>query len=116
MKAKTAKSTARAGRRGAETKPAVNVDLHKRSCLVCKHPERAEIEAAFIAWQSPAKIAEEKGLADRNTIYRHAHALVLFETRRRNIRAALERIIERSGDVEVTASAVVAAVQAYAKI
>jgi hypothetical protein len=32
------------------------------------------------------------------------------------VRAALERIIERSGEVEVTASAVVAAIQAYAKI
>lgn len=99
-----------------KAKPAVNVDLHKRSCLVCKHPQREEIEAAFIGWQSPAKIATDYEFADRNTIYRHAHALGLFEARRRNIRAALERIIERSGDVEVTASAVVAAVQAYAKI
>ena len=32
------------------------------------------------------------------------------------IRAALERIIEKSGEVDVTASAVVAAVQAYSKI
>jgi hypothetical protein len=31
------------------------------------------------------------------------------------VRAALERIIERAGDVQVTASAVVAAVEAYAK-
>jgi hypothetical protein len=35
--------------------------------------------------------------------------------RQRNVRAALERIIERAGDVQVTASAVVAAVEAYAK-
>jgi hypothetical protein len=40
----------------------------------------------------------------------------LFERRQRNIRAALEKIIERASEVEVTASAVVAAVQAYAKI
>jgi hypothetical protein len=32
------------------------------------------------------------------------------------VRAALEKIIERGGDVEVTASAVVSAVQVYAKI
>jgi hypothetical protein len=49
-------------------------------------------------------------------VYRHANALGLFEKRRRNIRAALERIIERAGDVEVTASAIVAAIQAYSKI
>jgi len=36
--------------------------------------------------------------------------------RQRNIRAALKRIIEKAGEVDVTASAVVAAVQAYAKI
>ena len=39
-----------------------------------------------------------------------------MEKRRRNVRAALERMIEKSGDVDVTASAVVAAIQAYAKI
>ncbi|MGB6975237.1 MAG: hypothetical protein WBD67_11190 [Terracidiphilus sp.] len=60
-----------------------------------------------------AAIAEEYGLADRTSVYRHAHALSLFAKRQRNIRAALERIIERAGEVDVTASAVVAAVQAY---
>ena len=55
-------------------------------------------------------------MADRASVYRHAHALGLFEKRRRNIRAALERIIEKAGEVDVTASAVVSAVQAYAKI
>jgi hypothetical protein len=45
-----------------------------------------------------------------------AHALGLFPKRQRNVRAALERIIEKAGDVDVTASAVVAAIQAYAKI
>jgi hypothetical protein len=63
-----------------------------------------------------ANLAEQYGLADRTTVYRHAHALGLFEKRKRNVRAALERIIEKSGEVEVTASAVVAAIQAYAKI
>ena len=67
-------------------------------------------------WESPAKLAEQYGLADRTTVYRHAHALGLFEKRKRNVRAALERIIEKAGEVEVTAAAVVAAIQAYAKI
>jgi len=39
-----------------------------------------------------------------------------FQKRQRNVRAALERIIEKAGEVDVTASAVIAAVQAYAKI
>jgi hypothetical protein len=93
----------------------VNLKRHQRDCTVCKHPKCEEIEAAFVAWRSPITIATEFGLADRATVYRHAHALGLFEKRQRNIRAALEGIIERAGEVEVTAAAV-AAVQAYAKI
>jgi hypothetical protein len=95
---------------------AVSLGRHKRTCSVCRHDQREEIESAFIGWRSPAAIAEEYGLADRASVYRHAHALGLLEKRRRNVRAALERIIEKAGEVDVTASAVVAAVQAYAKI
>jgi len=83
---------------------------------VCAHDQREEIEAAFIGWKSPAAIAEEYGLADRASVYRHAHALGLFPKRQRNVRAALEHIIEQATKVDVTASAVVAAIQAYAKI
>jgi hypothetical protein len=75
-----------------------------------------EIEADFIAWRSPAAITTEYRLADRSSVYRHAHALGLFAKRQRNVRAALEKIIERAGEVDVTASAVVAAVQAFSKI
>jgi hypothetical protein len=94
----------------------VNIGRHRRNCGICHHAQLAEIEADFVAWRSPAAIAAEYGLADRTSVYRHANALGLFPKRQKNIRAALERIIERAGDVEVTASAVVAAVQAYAKI
>jgi hypothetical protein len=94
----------------------VSLGRHKRTCSVCRHEQREEIESAFVGWRSPAAITEEYGLADRASVYRHAHALGLFEKRRRNIRAALERIIEKAGDVDLTASAVVSAVQAYAKI
>jgi hypothetical protein len=94
----------------------VNLQRHQRTCTVCRHPKCTEIEAAFVAWRSPITIAAEFGLADRASVYRHATAVGLFEKRQRNVRAALEGIIERSGEVQVTASAVVAAVQAYAKI
>jgi hypothetical protein len=69
-----------------------------------------------VGWKSPTSIAKEYSLADRTSVYRHAHAFGLFEKRKRNVRAALERIIEKAGEVEVTSSAIVAAVQAYAKI
>lgn len=94
----------------------VNRGRHQRYCKICAHPKRDDIEQDFVNWKSPAGIAKEYGLANRINVHRHAHALGLFEKRRRNIRAALEKIIERAGDVEVTASAVVAAIQACAKI
>ena len=94
----------------------VSIGRHRRNCTVCAHPQCSEIEDAFIGWRSPAAIAKEYGLADRTSVYRHANALGLSDKRKRNVRAALERIIEKAGDVEVTASAVVAAVQAYSKI
>jgi hypothetical protein len=93
-----------------------NLGRHKRNCTICSHARRQEIEADFVAWRSPIAITGEYGLRDRSTVYRHAHALGLFTERQRNVRAALEKIIERAGDVEVSASAVVSAVQAYAKI
>jgi hypothetical protein len=98
------------------TEKPVNLGRHSRNCVVCAHPEREEIESRFVSWQSPAVIAQDFGLADRASVYRHAHALGLFGKRQRNIRAALEGIIERAGEVDVTASAVVAAIQAYSKI
>jgi len=94
----------------------VSLSRHKAQCSICAHEKCAEMETAFMNWESPASITKQYGLADRTTVYRHAHALGLFEKRKRNVRAALERIIEKSGEVEVTASAVVSAIQAYAKI
>lgn len=99
----------------AQEKP-VKQGRHRASCTICARPEREAIEHDFVNWKSPIAIAVEYGLADRASIYRHAHALGLFPKRRRNVRAALERIIEKAGDVEATASAVVGAIQAYAKI
>lgn len=98
------------------TRGQVSLGRHQRNCTVCSHAQREEIESDFIAWRSPATITAEYGLADRTSVYRHAHALGLFAKRQRNIRAALDRIIEKAGEVDVTASALVAAIQAYAKI
>src|SRR5215469_5495594 len=99
-----------------DTLKAVNIGRHSKQCGVCNHESREEIERDFIAWRSPAAIAEEYSLSDRSTVYRHAHALGLFAKRQRNVRAALEKIIEKAGEVDVNASAVVAAIQAYSKI
>lgn len=99
-----------------EKQERVNLGRHKSGCKVCSHKQLKEIESDFIAWKSPASITKEYRLTDRASVYRHAHAFGLFARRRRNLRAALERIIEKADDVDVTAAAVVAAIQAYAKI
>jgi hypothetical protein len=94
----------------------VSLGRHRRNCTICRHPQLHEIEHDFVSWRSPASIAAEFGLADRSSIYRHANAFGLFVKRQRNVRAALEHIIEKAVEVDATASAVVAAVQAYSKI
>ena len=99
----------------SRTKP-VSLGRHRRNCSVCTHPERFEIEAEFIAWRSPAAIAQQYGLANRANVHRHANAMNLFATRRRNLRAALERLVERVDDVQVTASSIVGAAVALARI
>jgi len=103
-------------RTSCDRQGAVNRGHHEKFCTMCKHPKREEMECDFVNWRSPVEIAKKYRLSDRGTVYRHAHVFGHFAKRRRNVRAALEHIIERAGAVEVSAASVVAAVQAYAKI
>ena len=95
---------------------APNLGRHAAECKICAHLQRDEIERDFINWRSPASITKQYALRNRASVYRHAHALELFPKRQRNVRAALEKIIERAGEVEVNAAAIVSAVSAYARI
>jgi hypothetical protein len=92
----------------------VNKGRHETRCTICAHSQQEEIEQEFVSWASPTSIAKIFSIT-RDSIYRHAHALGLFDKRRRNIRAALERIIEKADSVEVNANAVVSAVSALAR-
>lgn len=91
------------------------MDRHSRDCSICAHPDRAEIEGEFLAWESPSRLARRFKIS-RRTIYRHASATDLFERRSRNIRSALEKIIERGCETQIGARGLVAAVEAYSKI
>jgi hypothetical protein len=75
----------------------VSLVRHSHLCKICAHKKRKEMEAEFVARESLATIAKNFHLADRASVYRHARAFGLFEKRRRNVRAALERIIEHVG-------------------
>src|SRR5208337_3535578 len=98
-----------------DSEKAVSRGRHEHQCRICSHARRADIEGAFVNWVSSARIAKQYGVS-RDAIYRHAHVFGLMGQRRRNIRAALERIIEKAGEVEVNAAAVVSAASAYARI
>jgi hypothetical protein len=94
-----------------------SIARHKVLCSVCAHLQRAEIEREFVTWGSPERIATEYDLGNRATIYRHAHAMGLFEKRNRNHCAALARLIEQADNVPVvSASVIVQAVVALEKI
>jgi hypothetical protein len=93
----------------------MSLPRHKAKCGICAHSQREEIERDFVNWMSPTRIATTFELS-RDSVYRHAWAMGLLPRRQKNIRSALEKIIEQAGEVEVNATAVVSAVQAYAKI
>jgi hypothetical protein len=96
--------------------PAPDLSHHERHCVICRHPDREYIEESFLSWRSPANIRCEFNIPSRTTIYRHARACGLFEQRSRNLRAALELIIEGAERVEPRAEGVIKAIRAYTKI
>jgi hypothetical protein len=75
-----------------------DLERHSRRCMVCSHPDRDAIEGEFIRWRSPHRIARDYAIADRNSIYRHAHATNLFEERRHQIGRVLESYLETIDD------------------
>jgi len=67
---------------------------HARRCAVCAHPDRDAIEGDFIRWDSPTVIARTYKIADRASIYRHAHSTGLFNRRKHEIGRVLETVLE----------------------
>ncbi|MHB8411054.1 MAG: hypothetical protein ACYDDI_03810, partial [Candidatus Acidiferrales bacterium] len=93
-----------------------NLARHAAKCGVCNHPSRAAIEFDFLNWRNPFDLVRNYRLRNLSTIYRHAHATGLFSRRRLNLRFALERIVERVGEVPVTANAVIRSIRAITRI
>jgi hypothetical protein len=90
---------------------------HSRRCCICLHPDRDAIEGDFIRWRSPELIAREYKIANRTSIYRHAHCAGLFAWRRRELGRVLEGILENAEHVPLEASdAIVRAARVYAHL
>ncbi|MHB8541741.1 MAG: hypothetical protein ACYDCD_12505 [Candidatus Acidiferrales bacterium] len=98
------------------TQRTASLALHQRKCIICHHPDREEMEEMFLHWFSPATIHRRFLLRDRYSIYRHAHATGLYQRRRRNLRCALENIIERSDECPISSNGIVRAIKAYASL
>ena len=88
---------------------------HRIKCNVCRHPDRAAIDEAFLFWESPGKLARNFGIRDRSSIYRHARATGLFSRRRKSLPCALESIIESAGRVTPNAAEILMAVKMYSQ-
>jgi len=67
---------------------------HARRCSICAHPDRDAIEGDFIRWNSPSQIAKMYKIADRSSIYRHAHSTGLFDRRKHEVNRVLETVLE----------------------
>jgi hypothetical protein len=90
---------------------------HSRRCCICLHPDRDAIEGDFIRWRSPELIARDYKIANRTSIYRHAHCTGLFAWRRRELGRVLEGILENAEHVPLEASdAIVRAARVYAHL
>jgi len=91
-------------------------DRHSRKCVICRHPDRDDIDSDHLHWRSPADITRQYQLPHHSTIYRHAYATGLKAQRRENLASVLESIIEQAETVKPSASAVISAVRLYSQI
>jgi hypothetical protein len=92
-----------------------NLELHRKQCSVCRHPQLQEIEEGWVNWGSTTLIAEKYGLS-RDSLYRHMHAFGLFVRRQKNRKRFLEKIMERLDMTSVSGSVVLGAFKMYLKM
>ncbi|MGH9736465.1 MAG: hypothetical protein ACRD8A_17990 [Candidatus Acidiferrales bacterium] len=88
------------------------LERHRRKCQICDHPLREEIEEEFVNWHPVYRLAKNYDLSDYRSVYRHATATGLIQTRRDNMRWALDSILEQAPG-HVNADSVIRAIRAY---
>jgi hypothetical protein len=92
------------------------LDRHARKCAICHHPNRADIESAFVSGRNADLIQSDYDLPNYHTIYRHARAQGLYERRRQNLRFAAELLIEHADQALPDANIIVRAIHSCARI
>ncbi len=93
-----------------------DLDRHARLCVICRHPDRDHIDFDFVQWGHPETIVREYHLRSRKILYRHARATGLYYLRSRNVRSALDHVIQLISDSAVNTVAAIQAVRIYAHI
>jgi hypothetical protein len=95
---------------------APDLQRHSRRCVICRHRDRIQIDYDFVHWGHPDNIVRDYNIRHRSLLYRHARATGLYAIRSRNLRSALDHIIERIAETPVNSAAEVRAVRIYAHL
>ncbi len=84
---------------------------HRLQCQICRRADCAEIEQEYLDWTSPRQIAAAFKLGSYRALYRHIHALGLFEARTVRMRLSLDRIAERVSEIPPAPTVVLGAIR-----
>src|SRR5277367_141189 len=95
--------------------PNSSEDRHSRKCTICTHPDREDIDQAFLHWSRSERIVRAYNLASLSALYRHARACGLWTLRRIKIRRTLDRRIEQAGQCNPSGNAVIRAIEMYCR-
>lgn len=93
----------------------ISLKRHQSQCRLCSHPQREEIEEAWVNWGRTTLLADRYGLS-RDGIYRHMHALGLDRKREKNRKGFYGGILERRDTVSFSGSNLLAAFKDYASL
>jgi hypothetical protein len=95
----------------------IDPERHARLCTICHSENREDIEDAYLNWLGPEWITRMfSEVRDRMVLYRHARATGLHEFRRRNLRAALDRVLENADSGKVSGDCALRAIKAYSNL
>jgi len=94
----------------------ISLDHHARKCVICNHPDRADLEEDFVSWRNVELIQKDYELPNFRAVYRHARATGLYQRRRENLRFAAELLIEHADQAEPSPEAILRAIQICARL